>query len=569
MRKVVPVLVAVGLIILIAVGFVGFQVLDRYMPTKERADLAEVYDVSGDETAILYNYERQEQTGIYENGQTYLPVSWVNDHINERFYWDSTEDLLVYALPDQIVYADAETKGSNGAPLLLVKDEEVYLTLGLIANYTDVQIQTFDSGDGRRVLINDWGTRNIARVKKAGSLRVKGGVKSKILTDLAKDDTVTVLDTMEKWSKVASSNGNIGYVENKRLAAAESQKFSGNFTAPVYKNTSMSGKIVLGWHQVTSQDGNNTFDSIVAKTKGMNVISPTWFSLTDNNGNYKSLASKDYVAKAHAKGLQVWALIDNFSADVQTETLLASTSTRRKLIDSLIADVGKYDLDGLNLDFESLKKEAGVHYIEFIRELSVKCRQNGLVLSVDNYVPKSFNTQYDRKEQGIVADYVVIMGYDEYYAGSPEAGPVSSYNYVKEGITETLKEVPAEKVISGIPFFTRLWKETPKTEEELKSDKGTDAEQYSTTVESDAYGMDNAQAIVKQAGVDTTWDKKAGQNYATWEADGSKYEIWMEDSKSIEAKLKLMKKYKLAGTAEWSLGQESSDIWNLIQKYVN
>ena len=569
MRKVVPVLVAVGLIVLIAVGFVGFQVLDRYMPTKERADLAEVYDVSGDETAILYNYERQEQTGIYENGQTYLPVSWVNDHINERFYWDSTEDLLVYALPDQIVYADAETKGSNGAPLLLVKDDEVYLTLGLIANYTDVQIQTFDSGDGRRVLINDWGTRNIARVKKAGSLRVKGGVKSKILTDLAEDDTVTVLDTMEKWSKVASSDGNIGYVENKRLAAAESQKFSGNFTAPVYKNTSMSGKIVLGWHQVTSQDGNNTFDSIVAKTKGMNVISPTWFSLTDNNGNYRSLASKDYVAKAHAKGLQVWALIDNFSADVQTETLLASTATRRRLIDSLIADVGKYDLDGLNLDFESLKKEAGVHYIEFIRELSVKCRQNGLVLSVDNYVPKSFNTQYDRKEQGIVADYVVIMGYDEYYAGSPEAGPVSSYNYVKEGITETLKEVPAEKVISGIPFFTRLWKETPKTEEELKSDKGTDAEQYSTTVESDAYGMDNAQAIVKQAGVDTTWDKKAGQNYATWEADGSKYEIWMEDSKSIEAKLKLMKKYKLAGTAEWSLGQESSDIWNLIQKYVN
>ena len=143
MRKVVPVLVAVGLIILIVVGFVGFQVLDRYMPTKERADLAEVYDVSGDETAILYNYERQEQTGIYENGQTYLPVSWVNDHINERFYWDSMENLLVYALPDQIVYADAETKGSNGAPLLLVKDEEVYLTLGLIANYTDVQIQTF------------------------------------------------------------------------------------------------------------------------------------------------------------------------------------------------------------------------------------------------------------------------------------------------------------------------------------------------------------------------------------------------------------------------------------------
>ena len=190
------------------------------MPTKERADLAEVYGVSGDETAILYNYERQEPTGIYENGQTYLPVSWINDHINERFYWDSTENLLVYALPDQIVYADAETKGSNGAPLLVVKDDEVYLTLGLIANYTDVQIQTFDSGDGKRVLINDWGTRNTARVKKAGSLRVKGGVKSKVLTDLAKDDTVTVLDTMEKWSRVASSDGNMWRISGWRLRKA-------------------------------------------------------------------------------------------------------------------------------------------------------------------------------------------------------------------------------------------------------------------------------------------------------------------------------------------------------------
>mgnify|MGYP000470729754 CR=1 FL=1 len=134
--------------------------------------------------------------------------------------------------------------------------------------------------------------------------------------------------------------------------------------------------------------------------------------------------------------------------------MLSYTSRRETLITQLIAEALRVGVDGINVDFEKISDKCGEHYIEFIRELSVKCRQNGLVLSVDNYVPKSFNTQYDRKEQGIVADYVVIMGYDEYYAGSPEAGPVSSYNYVKEGITETLKEVPAEKVISGIPFFT-------------------------------------------------------------------------------------------------------------------
>ncbi len=547
MRKIVPVLVAVGLIILIAAGFVGFQVLDRYMPTKERADLAEVYDVSGDETAVFYNYERQEQTGIYENGQTYLPVSWVNDHINGRFYWDSTENLLVYALPDQIVYADAETKGSNGAPLLLVKDDEVYLTLGLIANYTDVQIQTFDSGEGRRVLINDWGTRNIARVKKNGSLRVKGGVKSKILTDLAKDDTVTVLDTMEKWSKIVSSDGNIGYVENKRLAAAESQKFSGNFTAPVYKNTRMSGKIVLGWHQVTSQDGNNTFDSIVAKTKGMNVISPTWFSLTDNNGNYKSLASKDYVTKAHAKGLQVWALIDNFSADVQTETLLASTSTRRKLIDSLIADAEKYDLDGLNLDFESLKTEAGVHYIEFIRELSIPCRQKGIVLSVDNYVPARYNSFYNLKEQGIVADYVIMMGYDEHFAGG-EPGSVSSISYVKNGISGMLEDVPKEKLINAVPFYTRLW---------IEAGDGS--------ITSKAMGIADAKKWVDNNQVELTWQADTAQYYGEKQTNDGAQFLWMEEERSLKEKMNVVRQNDLAGVACWKLGFEDSAAWDSIQ----
>ena len=547
MKKIVPVLIAVGLIILIAVGFVGFQVLERYMPTKERADLAEVYGVSGDETAILYNYERQEPTGIYENGQTYLPVSWINDHINERFYWDSTENLLVYALPDQIVYADAETKGSNGAPLLVVKDDEVYLTLGLIANYTDVQIQTFDSGDGKRVLINDWGTRNTARVKKAGSLRVKGGVKSKVLTDLAKDDTVTVLDTMEKWSRVASSDGNIGYVENKRLAAAESRKFSGNFKAPVYKSPRMSGKIVLGWHQVTSQDGNNMFDSVVVKTKGMNVIAPTWFSLTDNNGNYRSLANKDYVTKAHARGLQVWALIDNFSADVQTETLLASTSTRRKLIDSLIADVEQYGLDGLNLDFESLKTDAGAHYIEFIRELSIPCRQKGIILSVDNYVPARYNSFYNLKEQGTVADYVIMMGYDEHFAGG-EPGSVSSISYVKNGISGMLEDVPKEKLINAVPFYTRLW---------------TEAGDGSIT--SKAMGIADAKKWVENNQVELTWQADTAQYYGEKQtSDGAQF-LWMEEERSLKEKMNVVRQNDLAGVACWKLGFEDSAAWDSIQ----
>ena len=167
------------------------------------------------------------------------------------------------------------------------------------------------------------------------------------------------------------------------------------------------------------------------------------------------------------------------------------------------------------------------------------------------------------------ADYVVIMGYDEHNGSSLEAGSVSSYEFVKEGIEETIKEVPAEKVINGIPFFTRLWSETPKTQEELNQEAGTEAADYPMKVTSEALGMSTARDKISQAGAETTLDETTGNNYATWEADGVTYEIWLEDATSIEPKLQLMKENKLAGTAAWALGQESPDIWDLILKYVN
>ena len=239
--------------------------------------------------------------------------------------------------------------------------------------------------------------------------------------------------------------------------------------------------------------------------------------------------------------------------------------------ESLYADIPKLIrfLTGPDADFEKISKDCGVHYIQFIRELSVKCRQNGIVLSVDNYVPKGYNQQYNRKEQGVMADYVIIMGYDEHNGSSLEAGSVSSYEFVKEGIEETIKEVPAEKVINGIPFFTRLWSETPKTQEELNQEAGTEAADYPMKVTSEALGMSTARDKISQAGAETTLDETTGNNYATWEADGVTYEIWLEDATSIEPKLQLMKENKLAGTAAWALGQESSDIWDLILKYVN
>ena len=569
------------LIILIIAAIAGIILWKRYSPSKEQYDMKKYYGIEKDgQVGITVDNKVVEAEGKLAGGKVYVAYNIVRDYINSRFYWDPNENVLLYMLPEDMIsvdvgskdYSISKKKKSEDYVILKTEGNTAYIALDFVQQYTNIDYEVSNNPD--HVMIRTKGGKtDVATVKKNTQVRYQGGVKSPVLAELKKKDEVTVVESEQNWKKVRTADGVIGYVKNKALKNEEKKNITRKFEEQDYSNISKDYTINMTWHNVTNQDANNAVAQRIAQTKGLTTLAPTWIHVADTNGNISSIASADYVSYAHKQNVEVWMTVRDFDGGISSEKesyeLLSYTSRRETLITQLIAEALRVGVDGINVDFEKISDKCGEHYIEFIRELSVKCRQNGLVLSVDNYVPKSFNTQYDRKEQGIVADYVVIMGYDEYYAGSPEAGPVSSYNYVKEGITETLKEVPAEKVISGIPFFTRLWKETPKTEEELKSDKGTDAEQYSATVESDAYGMDNAQAVVKQAGVDTTWDKKAGQNYATWEADGSKYEIWLEDSKSIEAKLKLMKKYKLAGTAEWSLGQESSDIWNLIQKYVN
>ena len=569
------------LIILIIAAIAGIILWKRYSPSKEQYDMKKYYGIEKDgQVGITVDNKVVEAEGKLAGGKVYVAYNIVRDYINSRFYWDPNENVLLYMLPEDMIsvdvgskdYSISRKKKSEDYVILKTEGNTAYIALDFVQQYTNIDYEVSNNPD--HVMIRTkWGKTDVATVKKNTQVRYQGGVKSPVLAELKKKDEVTVVESEQNWKKVRTADGVIGYVKNKALKNEEKKNITRKFEEQDYSNISKDYTINMAWHNVTNQDANNAVAQRIAQTKGLTTLAPTWIHVADTNGNISSIASADYVSYAHKQNVEVWMTVRDFDGGISSEKesyeLLSYTSRRETLITQLIAEALRVGVDGINVDFEKISDKCGEHYIEFIRELSVKCRQNGLVLSVDNYVPKSFNTQYDRKEQGIVADYVVIMGYDEYYAGSPEAGPVSSYNYVKEGITETLKEVPAEKVISGIPFFTRLWKETPKTEEELKSDKGTDAEQYSATVESDAYGMDNAQAIVKQAGVDTIWDKKAGQNYATWEADGSKYEIWLEDSKSIEEKLKLMKKYKLAGTAEWSLGQESSDIWNLIQKYVN
>lgn len=547
-RKAMPVVAALGLILLIIAIFFGYRFLNRFIPSKEPADLSELLGIKENEVALYLNENLEEEKGLYLQGQTYLPIEWVNQTLNERFYWDENEKLLVYALPDTIVYADHTTLGSSGKPLIWVNEDGVYLSIGLIANYTDIRLSTYDQDLHKRIFINNlWEPENKATAVKEGSLRIKGGVKSPIITEITPGSQVTVLESMEKWDKVRTQDGFIGYIERKRLGTATSQTSQSTFTPPTYKSISMEEPICLAWHQVTSPDGNASFDKVIANTKGVNVISPTWYELTDNEGNFRSLADADYVKKAHEKGLKVWALINNFSTDVNTEILMSKTSVRRKLIEGLMAEVERYNLDGLNLDFEGIKEEAGVHYVQFIRELSIPCREKGIVLSVDNYVPTAGTQFYNRKEQGIVADYVIIMGYDEHYAGG-DAGSVASIEYVENGIKNTLAQVPKEKVINAIPFYTRVW---------------TEGEDGNTT--SSALGIEMAQKWIDENQIELYWQEELGQYYGELQSEEGLKKVWMEEERSIGLKMDLIKKYDLAGVACWKLGFEPSGLWDQVR----
>ena len=568
-------------IILAILAVVAAFLWKRYSPSKEKYDLKKYYGIEQEgQLAITVNNQVVEPHGMIADGKAYIQYDVVRKYINSRFYWDPDENILLYTLPKDMVsvevgskdYMVSKDKKSEDYVILKTEGSTAYIALDFISQYTNMEYEVYDN-PSRVMIVSDWGKTTVATIKRDTQVRYQGGVKSPILNELSKKDEVTIVESEENWKKVRTKDGFIGYVRNKDLKNEETKTISRDFEEQEFTSISKDYTINMAWHNVTNSDANGSVLQKIAESKGLTTIAPTWFHVKDTDGNMDSIASADYVNYAHQANIEVWATIRDFDGGInsydESYALLSYTSKRENLINQLISEALRVGIDGINVDFEKISEECGEHYIQFIRELSVRCRQNGIVLSVDNYVPKGYNMQYDRKEQGIVADYVIIMGYDEHFAGSPEAGPVSSYNFVKEGIEETLKEVPAEKVISGIPFFTRLWSETPKTEEELASQAGTDAAEYNMNVDSQALGMTSASDQVAQAGAEITWDDKAQQNYATWTVDNVTYEIWLEDEKSIEPKLQLMKENKLAGTAAWALGQENPDIWNLILKYVN
>ena len=544
-RRQLKIRIMVGLLIfLLAVVGLGVHIIQKYIPSKEQMSLTEYYGQPADgEMVVVLGTDIMEERALRSGDQVYLPQTMVSTYLNQRYYWDSGNQQILYATPSALETYPASESGDGDVWL---KDGTVYLNLALVQKYTDLDSYVYED-PARIVIQHEFSGVNTVTVMKDTSIRYRGGIKSPILTDVKSGDTLIYMQTLEDWTQVSTLDGYIGYVQKKVLSDMQTTDFERSFEKEDYTYLTMDDKVNMTWHQISNMDANAYLGDMTANVSGLNVISPTWFYIQDTSGNLGDLSSADYVTQAHQKGYKVWGLVDNFTADVSTTETLSQLSSRQNIIQHLVQTAVNIGMDGINVDFESLSEDAGPHFLEFLRELSIECHKNNLVISVDNTVPEDFTSHYDRREQGLVVDYVVIMGYDEHYVGS-DAGSVASLPWVEQGVEDTLTEVPAERTILAVPFYIRLWKTT------------------GGAVTSEAIGMTEAQNVLTENQVQTVWDGSVGQNYGEYEKDGSTYQIWMEDAQSIAEKVQLIPKYNLAGVAQWRLGFESNDIWSTISE---
>ena len=556
-KKAAPVLVVLILIVLVgAAGIVSF-LINRYKPGTEYMAGNEYFNLTDENSvALIQNGELLEEQAVLIGGEPYAAYTYVESQLNSCFYWDEeTKGILLTTsggvqtlLPGDA--AVAKTPGGQPA-VQQESDGTVYISLDVVKEYTDLDYAYY-SDPNRVVIRNEWDGVEQATVQSdTAQVRQKGGIKSLILADVQKGDTLLYLENLDNWCKVMTADGYTGYIQTEDISEPEAIE-ARTAKKDSYERITRDHKINLVWHQSTSTESNDAMAEMTAEMTGVNVISPTWFSVTDETGTISSLASADYVKLAHEAGREVWGLIDNFNEAFDETTDLAYASVRRRIIEQLLAEAASCGMDGINVDFENLK-EAGIpHYLQFLRELTSAAHAQNLVVSVDTPVPQAYTMYYQRGEQARFVDYMIVMAYDEHFAGSEEAGSVSSLPFVQQAVEEMTRVMPADQVICGIPFYTRVW-----TEKFGQS-----------AITSEVLGMDGAKNYAKENQMTETWDASLGQNVATVETSDARYTIWMEDEQSMEEKLKVIQSADLAGVAEWKLGFECADVWSLISKYI-
>lgn len=565
-KKLNPIMIIIPVVVIAiisAVLLVLGKKLDFSGSNNTEISLTDYYKLPEGEARLVVDLIKSDENAILKDGKTYLPYS-AAQKMMPRIFYDALDDVVVYTTAtEKYVYTAGDKEYQvNGkdetedVPSFIEDGGNLYVALDFIEKWHEMKADVYEN-PGRVVIFDENNAEyEYTGVKSDTALREAGDKKEPILKELKEGEKVYLLEgTGNDFTRVFTGDGVTGYIKTSDLDTdnIEHKKYSfdrGKEDAG-YTSITRDEPIVLGWHQVTSTAANSSWGTALAKAEGLNVISPTWFGVADSEGEVTSLASKDYVTKLKAINVDVWPLISDFNKDVDYNRLFMSTTTRGNLIKNIIYFIEEYNLDGINIDFEHIKSSYAEGYIEFLRELSIEMRSRKKVLSVDNYIPLEFNAFYNIKEQGIVSDYLCVMAYDEHYSGSPKAGSVSSLSWVKNSIENTAKSAPMKKLIVGLPFYTRLWREA-----------------HTGKLTSRALSMDGGLNLVSSNKAKKEWDKEKGQYYAEWKDGKDRMRIWLEEEKSLEAKLKLVEKDKVAGIAFWKLGLERKEAWESVTDWL-
>lgn len=535
----------------------------------EEMDLKEYYtlkEYKDSSIPLIMNNEIMNNTAYEIDGEVYIEQSVTSTKIDSILYWDANEKMLIVAGVTDTVKVGVNTtnitindSSNETAKKDVVKelaDGTIVISLSFISKYANVDYKLYDKPK-RIVMTTNWG-EEVTKIKvtKDDVIRFKGDKESDILTRAKVGDVLHVLQdgvhSFQRYIYVMTQDGIAGYILNKNIGKAYKELVKNDYKSAECPVNHLTEKVSLGWMQVSNMAANNGLSRLLDKTSGLNVVSPTWFSVSSATGEITSLASNDFVKYAHSKGVKVWALVDDFSKEVKLIDVMSKTTTRTNLINNLIRSTLACGADGINVDFEYITQESSAHYIQFLRELAIKCRANKLVISVDSYVPLSYNEFYYIDKQGQFVDYVVIMAYDEHHKNSEKSGSVASLSYTQTAIDKAMAKVPKEKLIIGVPFYSRLWGEK------------TDASGVTVIDSVESLGMAEGKNRVAQGGGTFAWNEETMQNYAEYVKDGITYKIWYEDSKSIGEKIKVIKAADVAGVGYWRIGQESVDVWPVV-----
>lgn len=515
----------------------------------------EVYLVIGD------NSFNDSTLAILEENLIYLSLDIIKEYIDPNIFYDENEQMIIITNDKEVArYVVNENCASvNHREFYLdnpVKEVEssIYIPDDILTRHYDLNIAYWENTN--TITVDDLNSNYILGqvILEGGDIRVSFDKKAPIIfKDVPVETELYVFEEYEDWYKVRTIDGIVGYInkEYMKIDLASNIHSSGEYDkiSKVKRD-----KINLTW-DYTHRKMENVEN--VEYIEGVNVISPTWFSIVDENGNIMDKGNREYVVKYKELGYEIWPLINNnFDPDL-TRALLSSSESRERLIENIARIYISYGVDGINLDFENIYMNDRDLLTQFVRELYPVFKEKGMTVTMDVTpisVSENWSRCYDRRRLSETLDYIMLMAYDQHWASSPVAGSVAQYSWVEDSVRNVLEEVPNEKLILGVPFYTRLW--TVKNTEE--GDK----------VSSQVLSMDEAKKFIEGNNIELIWDDESGQYFGEVTKDGITYKIWMEDEKSLQMKSSLINKYDLAGIASWRKGFEKEEVWPVLSNSI-